>query len=59
MNIVAFSAKIDNLRFSVQNVKIELWKKYRDSKSVFNKHVVIVLQNKSNGRSNCHNLFTL
>lgn len=55
-SIVAFSRKIDYLRFSVQSVRVEIWKKNRDSVPVFNKHAVIVLQNKRNGRLCVHPL---
>ncbi|MGG3307115.1 hypothetical protein ABER23_06790 [Paenibacillus lautus] len=55
-SILPFSRKIDELRFSVQSVEIELWKRYRDSEPVLNKHAVIVLQNKMNGRLCIHPL---
>ena len=55
-SLVAFSRKIDDLRFSVQSVNIEIWQKYRDSVPVINKHAVIVLQNKKNGRLCVHPL---
>ncbi|WP_240417366.1 site-specific integrase [Paenibacillus periandrae] len=55
-SIVPFSRKIDELRFSVQSVRIELWRRYRDSEPVINKHAVIVLQNKNNGRLCIHPL---
>lgn len=45
-SIVAFSRKIDDLRFSVQSVRLEIWQKYWDSVPVINKHAIIVLQNK-------------
>lgn len=46
--------KIDELRFAVQSVGIELWKRHRDTKPVINKHAVIVLKNKNNGRLVVH-----
>ena len=55
-SIIPFSSKLDELRFSVQSVGIELWKRYRDSEPVINKHAVIVLQNKNNGRLCVHPL---
>ncbi|MGG4094470.1 hypothetical protein [Paenibacillus lautus] len=55
-SILPFSRKIDELRFSVQSVGIEFWKRYRDSEPVLNKHAVIVLQNKMNGRLCIHPL---
>lgn len=53
-SIIAFSSKIDNLRFGVQGVRIEVLKKYRDSEPVFNRHAVIILRNKQNNRLCVH-----
>ncbi|MFK4300962.1 hypothetical protein ABH892_001061 [Paenibacillus sp. RC254] len=55
-SIVPFSWKINEVRFGVQSVGIELWKKYRDREPVINKHAVIVLQNKKNGWMCVHSL---
>lgn len=55
-SIVPFSRRIDELRFGVQSVGIELWKRHRDSEPVVNRHAVIVLQNKMNGRLSVHPL---
>ncbi|WP_055107607.1 site-specific integrase [Paenibacillus ihumii] len=55
-SIVPFSRRIDELRFGVQSVGIELWKGHRDSEPVVNRHAVIVLQNKMNGRLSVHPL---
>lgn len=53
-SIVPYLRKIDDLRFAVESVGIELWKRHRDIKPVINKHAVIVLKNKNNGRLSVH-----